>query len=160
MAKGGEVNKTRIEWCDYDRGWIEAMIDAEGWLSLIKEKRPHFKAGCTYKPTLGISNNNLNILDKAKFLLGAPRAYSRNGNGVSMVAINSGRLRIVLPLLKLIAKEKQRILLLEALDILSIHRGRGDARNDKEIGRLEGIYREMRNLNAGTGGKRKCNEHA
>lgn len=64
------MNKTKIEWCDYYRGWIEAFIDSEGSLSIIKEKRPNFVAGVTYKPTLTISNRCVPMLELAKELIG------------------------------------------------------------------------------------------
>lgn len=147
------MGKTKIEWTEFDSGWIAGMIDGEGWLSLIKEKRLHFTAKCTYKPTLGVSNKNIGIINKAKQLLGSQTNHWVNGNGVYMVAISSNLLRIILPQLKLIGKRKQQILLLEALDILSNHKGRGNCRTEKEIAQLENIYQQMHQLNANSGGK-------
>jgi hypothetical protein len=63
------MNRTGIEW-SYNRGWIEALIDSEGSISLLKEKRPRYKAGLTYKPRLNIGNKDKRLLIKAQRIIG------------------------------------------------------------------------------------------
>ena len=147
------MNKTKIPWCDYDRGWLSAIIDGEGWLSLIKEKRPEAKAGCTYKPIMGLSNKNKAIIEKARVLLCANNKAWLHKDGVEMLALTSNKLRVILPEIKFIAKERQRLLLIEALEILSVKVGKGVPRSDKSIIRLEKIYQELHLINANSGGK-------
>jgi hypothetical protein len=53
----------------------------------------------------------------------------------------------LLPQISLIVKEKQRLLLLEALDILKRHTTWNKPRTKKEMKKLENIYQKIRKLN-------------
>jgi hypothetical protein len=143
------MNRTKIEY--YDKGWIEALIDGEGSLSLIKEKRAHFKAGCTYKPRLNISNNSLELLKKARAVIGAGCIMRKKK--LKQLDVSSNGLRFLLPKIQLIVKEKQRRLLLDALHILALHKGRSREIFDEEINQLEQIYVKIRELNGGVWNK-------
>jgi hypothetical protein len=132
---------------DHDRGWIEALIDGEGSLSLLKEKRAHFKAGYSYKPRLNISNNNLQMLEKARVLIGAGCIMKKKR--LKQLDVSANGLRFLLPKIHLIIKEKQRKLLLCALRILALHRGRSNPRLDSEISQLENLHIEIHSLNDG-----------
>jgi len=140
------VNKSKIEWTDYWLGWISALIDGEGSLSLLKERRPRFKAGCTYKPRLNIANKNIEIMLTAKILFRGG-SLCENKKGVWNLDISSNRIRENLPKISLIAKERQRLLLLDALDVLNRRTTHFNPRTDMEIQRLERIYLKIRELN-------------
>jgi hypothetical protein len=138
------LNKTKID--DYDLGWISALIDGEGSISLIKQKRAHFRDGVTYAPRLNIANTCRKLLEKAHGIIGAGAIVGRSIDSLLQLDVSSNGIRVILPRIKLIAKEKQRILLLEALDILATRRGQpGPPVEGTNI--LEGIYQEMRELN-------------
>lgn len=138
------LNRSKVEWTDYTKGWIEATIDCEGSLLLIKEVRPHFRDGCTYKPKVSIGNNCVPLLEYAKQIVGfgniQPPTKSRS---TYQFECYSKALRKLLPKITLIVKEKQRLLLLEALAILEKRR-RGRYYGSK---RLSEIYIEIRDLN-------------
>ncbi len=148
------MNKTKIEWTDYDKGWLAGIIDGEGSLGLMKEKRPRCKANCTYKPRLTIGNTDIKLLIKVRKMIGGALIKhnhrfreDKNQKPFWNLDISANNLRFALPQLKLISKEKQRILLLEALHILKRHVARNNPRNAEEIDRLEKIYQKIRKLN-------------
>ena len=138
------MQKTKMS--QYEKGWIEAMIDGKGSISLLKESRPHFKAGCTYKPRLNIGNKSKPLLFFAKEIIGGG-AVILSPRGVNALDVSSNTLRWLLPQIQLIVKEKQRRLLLQALRILSRRVTRNKPRTDKELTALEGVYRGIRNAN-------------
>ena len=131
---------------DFEKGWISALIDGEGSLSLIKEKREHFTAGCTYKPRLNIGNNSLELLEKAREIIGAGAIINKNRK-LKQLDVSANGLRYLLPKITLIVKDKQRKLLLNALHYLAQHKGKGNPRTEEEINHLEEIYVKIRNLN-------------
>jgi hypothetical protein len=141
------MNRTKIEWTDYTKGWIEALIDGEGSLSLLKERRPHFKAGVTFKPRLNIGNKDARLLIRAKEIIGAGCIAGPNKNGVYNFDLSANGIRWLLPKIQLISKEEQRQLLIEALQILNRHAGRSRPRTDEELQRLEEIYHLIRKKN-------------
>lgn len=141
------MQKTRIEWTDYDLGWLSGIIDGEGSLSLLKEKRPNQKAGCQYKPRLSIGNKDLGILKKAQDLMGGAIIGPRKSD-VYELQISANNMRKILPIIKLIAKDKQRNLMIHALNLLNKrHRGRGNPMTKEEINIFESIYLNIRVLN-------------
>ena len=141
------MNKTKIEWTDYIKGWIEALIDGEGSLSLLKERRPHFKAGVTFKPRLGIGNKDVKLLIHAKEIIGAGCIIGPNKKDFYNFDLSANGIRWLLPKIRLISKEEQRLLLLEALQILNRHAGRSIPRTDEELQRLEEICHLIRSKN-------------
>ncbi len=143
------MNKTQIEWCDYYKGWIEALIDGEGNLSLIKEKRPHFTAGCTYRPELAIGNKSLPLLEQAQLVIGAGAISARSKDGLYALHVTANALRDFLPQITLIVKEQQRENLLDALNVLSRHAGRSSPRTPTELTQLKNLWTYNRYLNGG-----------
>ena len=142
------MNKTKIEWTDYDKGWLSALIDGEGSISLLKEIRPKYRAGLTYKPRINISNKNRALLEKAKEIIGHGAILGPNGKGVYNFDVSANGCREILRRIKLIAKWQQQILLLDALNILNRRCGRSKPpRTDEEISRLDKIAKTMRRLN-------------
>ena len=143
------MQKTKIEWCDYYKGWIEALIDGEGNLSLVKEKRSHFTAGCTYRPELAIGNKSLPLLQQAQAIIGGGSTGSRRKDGLHYLKVTAKCLREFLPLISLIVKEQQRENLLDALKTLSRHAGRNSPRSKEELTHLENLFQYNRYLNGG-----------
>lgn len=135
------------KWTDYDRGWLSAAIDGEGHISLTKERRPHFTAGHTYISKVGISNTSLAFLEHARDLVGAG-ALNFNGSGCGNLVFRPRIVRLILPELVFIIKERQKEIVLEAIRICARRTGRGiGGRSAYEIERLEELWREMRMLN-------------
>ena len=142
---------------DYEKGWLEAMIDGEGSISLLKEKRPKFKAGFTYKPRINVSNTCLPRLEKAKNIVGGGCIIGQDRpdrKRIYNLDVSANKIREILPQIKLVAKEEQKNLLLKALIILSRRCGRGlPPRTTEEIKKLEEIYKSIRGKNSGVGNK-------
>lgn len=143
---------TKIEWCDeFEKGWLSGIIDGEGSISLLKEKRPHFKAGYTYKPRLCIANTNLQLIKKVHTLTGgALLKQDQTAKGWKTkytIDVSANGIRQLLPHINLVAKARQLNLLKEALGILSIRCTRGRPRTNHEIERLESIAEEIRKTN-------------
>ena len=117
----------RIGWCDYNQGWIEAMIDGEGNLSLFREQRPKTELGFSFKPTLSIGSNDKILLDRVFEIIdeGSIRSHKAAPKKHThwQYSLHSNGLRRLLPKISLIIKEKQRRLLIEALDILKERNG-------------------------------------
>ena len=113
---------------DRDRGWLEGLIDGEGSLILRfyigKTKK---KSGKVYfgkdnvSPILSISNNELEILERAREIIGNGgyiiSKNSYNGKTNYELRYGSNLLRELLPYLRFTspAREKKRLLILEYL---------------------------------------------
>ena len=140
---------TAIEWGEYDKGWIESFIEAKGSLSLITEERPHYQDGITWKPMMHIANTSLELMKNVQRILGGKiltRRIREDWQIIHYLQYYSNSLRIILPKLKLLSKEKQRVLLIEALEILSKRSG---SKTSPQLGssRLVEILYEIRKLN-------------
>ena len=130
---------------EYVRGWLSALIDGEGSLTLACHRARGSNMGW-WRPLLDIGNTNLDLLKTAQRLIGAGNiSYHRgklNHKDWYLLEVTSGGLRVVLPQLGLIVKEKQRLLLIEALKLLENKHGR-----DRRDERLSEIWTEMKCLN-------------
>ncbi len=140
---------------EYEKGWISALIDGEGSLSLLKVSRPLFRDHYTWVPRLSIANTCRKLLDCAKEIIGSGHIYLKKGKTYRspfyQFECTSGTLRGFLPRIELIAKEKQRLLLIEAMDLLK-NRKYG-LKGDCGSKRLQEIYAEIRRLNSWRGNK-------
>ena len=131
-----------------DLGWLEGIIDGEGYLGMWKAKSPFAKRGFTYMCQLTIANTNKDAIEKSKRLLdGGSIGFSRKDDprwkDTWHLVAHADVLRRVLPELRLTVKDAQRRLVLEALSLISAHTNRHTP-NDS---RLEEIYNELRILN-------------
>jgi hypothetical protein len=131
---------------DYERGFLEGLIDGEGYFILSLKNR-----GVT--ALVGISNTCLPFLEKAKSILGGGRIDQSkkgkpNSRPVYHLIISSNILRWLLPQLRLVVKESQRLVMLQALDVLASRRG-GKARwHGKETWKeIEQLVLRMKELN-------------
>lgn len=147
MNKQLKIGTRGIEWTERDQGWLEAFIDSEGHISLLTERRPKFTAGVAYKPRVGIANKNLDMINKARSMCGGGAIF-RARSGVYNLDMSANVIRRFLPRLRLIAKERQRLILISALSILSKRTGRGiGPRSKTDINRLESRRLAIRRLN-------------
>lgn len=128
---------------DHDRGWLEMAIDGEGCLGVYKYP---YRKGFT---VLGmISNTDMNILNYAQSIVGGRIAYQRPGNSRHKTGHclfwTPNLLREILPQIRLIAKERQRLLVLRALELT---KNIGSRWSDCRREELLRIVHDMRILN-------------
>ena len=138
---------------DYEKGWIEAAIDGEGSLYFGKTKSKRYKRGFTWNFCVEIANTRLSFLEKAIEVVGEGKIYemgtsfrrcgfqARKVYRFSLEKRNS--IEALLFQIRLSIKEKQRLLMLEALSLTKEHKC-GFLPN---YSRLEEIESEMRKLN-------------
>jgi len=124
------------------------MIDGEGQISLHKLKRKNIKRGFEWRPYVEVAATCSDILDPLQDFLGDGHPYTRKGKGnrktLYAYRMNRSDMRRILPGLSLVIKERQRVLLIEALSILF---GSGTKLTLKDEERLEEIYQEIKKLN-------------
>lgn len=142
-----------------DLGWLEGIIDGEGSLGLTRVTAPNYRLGYYYQPLLSIWSSDWCIVDRAHSLVGAGSVggpYKQNGLGhrpMYTFRVYSRGLRVILPRLRLTAKEPQRTLLLEALKLLE-QSGRGRHNDLSHYSRLDEIHARFKILNSSKG--KKC----
>jgi len=133
-------------------GWLEGMIDGEGSLSISKNKTKECKRGFSYRPRLSFGqSDNFSIPEIIRIVfkltnlenVGKNTRTYEKWKTQNRIWFESNILRKLLPQLKLIIKEKQRLLMIEFLDLISKNK-KGFTINDD---RLEEIYLEMKELN-------------
>ncbi len=139
------------DWTEEEKGWLEGIIDGEASLSLIFDKGP---AKDRFRAVMAIYNTDLKIIGEAQRLTNGPlythdyQLKHPNHKVRYAIVLQHNRLRAILPRIKLVGKERQRILLLEALEIMQRRRG-GNHIVHPEDGtmRLRQIVDEMKALN-------------
>lgn len=140
-----------VRYSDYNRGRLEMAIDCEGCLSLNKAKINWGKR-FQWLPRLVIDNTNKKLLETLKEIsgglgnVGPMRGATGNWKATYYWQLHANALRVILPQLKLVIKEEQRILLLEALQLIEENRYHSICSYENEV-RLEQIYEDMENLN-------------
>jgi hypothetical protein len=135
----------------YERGFLEAALDSEGYIGLYK--RPsntrYRKRTFTWHLEVGISNTNVYFLEKIRGIVGngGVSIHQNNKSGNAKPAwsyrFEHSRLRVLLPQLRLVVKEQQRLLAIEFLALVNEHRPRYTP-NDN---RIEEIWKQLRALN-------------
>jgi len=140
---------------EYERGWLEALIDSEGclYLGFRRERDGPLRS---FQSRIVIGNTDRFLLEKAAMIIPAsiseysPKTSSHHRRKQAyQLHWFSNTLRRILPQLKLVTKEKQRVLMLEALEILDrrkkSHPQTGFSENDTK--RLIEIEADFRRLN-------------
>jgi len=137
---------------DYAKGFLEAAIDGEGCILLSTYHRSKYTGKVYYNPVLQIGNKSKEWLELVREI--ADDYGNINGkHGFYTYAMSWGGMRGVLPQLGLVVKEKQRVLILEALDILyKLRAYKGKYFKDSSFRgiaekRLAEIAREIKELN-------------
>lgn len=108
------------ELTEYERGFIEGFLDADGCIGLYKQMYDYGR-GWTIRLTLTFSNNSLEILEKIYDILGESGSIVKRVNkGVFNYDLKyrHNAMRRILPQLKLIIKEHRRKTALAILDRL------------------------------------------
>jgi hypothetical protein len=143
-------------------GWLEGIIDGEGYLGILKSKAKKCKEGFYWNVKLSIANTNLEICKKTQNLFSkydyvggsitkqTPKI--KNSKVIYIFNAKIGAIRNILPLLHLIVKERQRQILLEALDVKEKYRiseiyGKGGGRPSDIEKKMETLYQETKTLN-------------
>ena len=111
---------------EYEKGFIEAAIDCDGSLSLIKDTyhkdhgyRKRMKRGYYIRITMSFSNNSLELLGKIQDILESnlTPALAKGTKNYNMVYRHTV-LRWLLPQIELVIKEQRRKIALQILDLL------------------------------------------
>lgn len=131
---------------EFERGWISALIDGEGSLSLYFSKqktsnRPRVNCKIT------ISNTDIKLLKYAQKIIGGSickKPPKGNRKPSYVLSICSGILRDILPL-PLIGKKKQQKILIRALQLLDgKNRGGTKTINGKRVGRTRPLWKDKK----------------
>lgn len=139
------INKSVKTLSKYDAGFIAGCIDSDGFLGFYKGKQRN-PQNIKWVVTVGITNNDFKLIATLKEIIGVGcihREKITKNAPVFRLTLSSRMLRGLLPQIKLIRKEKQRQLLLEALDLLQWHTKDHTPNHE----RLEEIRQEMKILN-------------
>lgn len=145
-----------VELTERELGYLEGILDGEGTVTLCRQKRKrnwgdrsYLKNYC-YAPLVSVANTNTKILQYIKDLLGGgtispSKALARQRPKSKILykyIMTRPLMREILPQLELVAKETQRLMLIDALEILKrrVH----ERRYGTEM--LEAIYQEMKRL--------------
>ncbi len=154
--------RTNKHLTDYERGWLEALIDSEGCI--------YFNVGnfqeryLRWRATVQVGNKNRELLEKALRIVGSGSLNSYNPKGnrnyAWQLTWHAATVRVLLPQLDLIVKREQKRLILVALEILEERRKTGSTQYTDDIqARLITIAEEFRKLNF-RGRKSKLGEFA
>ena len=113
------------ELTDYERGFIEAMIDMDGSISMSRRKRGLVRCQVIF------NNNSLELIEKVQRILGTyMKPVIKKGSKNYKISFGSGICRWLLPQLRLTAKEEKRKLVLK---FLSLSEGLGRNPNQYDV---------------------------
>lgn len=143
---------------DYERGFLEAAIDFEGSLTIRRLKMvKRYSHGYEIVPMGLVSNTNIELLKKLQSILGGGsivvhQRYKDHQDYKPSYRYNFTRdaMRCVLPQLTLIEKERQRELVVKALEVIKRRGGTYHAGNqmpDSVYQELSDMVDEIRTLN-------------
>lgn len=136
---------------DYETGFLEAHIDTDGSISLHRRRNRPF----SWNPELAFTNTCPELLEKLRGIcqggfMNPQRSVRQksdkgplNKKPLYRYVVSKTRMREILPQLTLVKKERQRILMIEALGMLR----RGKRHSEAEVQRLLEIHRELGQLN-------------
>ena len=129
----------------YEKGFIEAALDGEGTIGLYKEKTEKVRRGFCWRVRCQISNTNKLWLEKIKRIIGAGHIgkdyrHRENHHQCYTLYLSANVTRQLLPQIKLVIKEKRRVLTIEALHLLKEH----TSSNTSHDATLKEIFHEMR----------------
>lgn len=132
----------------YNKGWLSGLIDGEGSIVLTKNNgAKRNKIGYTIAPYINIANTNVKLLNTVKKIIGEGSVrYCGYGKNLEIYkyTLGSNGCRKLLPQLKLIVKDKQRVLLLKALQVL---KSRNRYSGNKHLNTLFSIRHKIQSLN-------------
>lgn len=131
----------------YSDGYLAGIIDGEGSIGLYNCKGRE----SNWRPLLTITNTSLEMIESMRDICGGgsircSSSIKDNEKPIYIYTMSSNLMRKILPNLTLIIKERQRELILEALEILG-HIRNQYSKNYQERLRIEEIASELRVLN-------------
>ena len=141
---------------DYQKGWLAGLLDGDGVIGLHISKTGSLrknKRGFTWKPVIVFCNTNLDIIQAVCRLLNKKRpprqinkANGKRRKKIWKVSLTKAETQWVCEHLILHGKERQRVLLIEAIQLSNKVGGRRPTDHPSEL-RLIQIYKAMRQLN-------------
>jgi len=164
MSKDNYNSMADFNLTEREKGWLEGIIDGEGCISIGKSKSKSSKQGFFWNPICVVSNTNLKICEKVKELFSDTNAdyiggcitkrQPKLGNSKIIYTFSAKRysMKYILPQIKFIAKERQREIVIKAMDILEKYKisniyGNGQGRPDDIENEMIKLYEEMKMLN-------------
>ena len=107
------------ELSDYAKGFLEAAIDGEGSIFLTTYHRSKYTGRIYYNPGCQTGNKSKEWLELMREVAGDHGNISGGKIEFYNYQMSWKGMRRILPQLGLVIKERQRVLILEALDILA-----------------------------------------
>jgi len=152
-----ELYKTKAYWL----GYLAGILDGEGTISLHKVRRniirgKIYERGFDWHPCVQIGSSEVEVLNTLQDICEGGTVHKANtwkGKQFYVLSIPPNTQRDVLQKIRLVIKERHRVLLLEALEKI----GRWNKTLVNEI-RLTQIYEEFKKLNVKGRNKRKLGE--
>jgi len=132
---------------DRERGWLEGILDGEGSFSLSPNSTKACRRGFSWQIKVGIVSTDRAIIEKVRAIIGQGSINSTPPRGLGKKTVFAYRIPVkafeALRSIELVAKEKQKLLILEAADLISKQR----AYHTPYDGRIEKIRLALRELN-------------
>lgn len=138
-----------------ETGWLEGIIDGEGCITLGKSANKAYARGFTWRVRTRINMTHKKTVEKCMILtkeitginegsIGSinPQKKRSNHKVCHALTLRAKASLLLLKKIKLVTKERQRILAIEALELLRMNK-----RKHTNDVRLEEIYQEMKDLN-------------
>jgi len=127
-------------------GFLEGIIEGEGYIGLAKNKNRTSRRGFQWKPILSVSNDSFELLCKVKEICQGGY-FINKGNGRKEFRIGPNKMREFLPKLNFVNKRKQARLILRALELVNQNRHRKKSEKFLNDPELENIRLEIMRLN-------------
>jgi hypothetical protein len=139
---------------DAQLGWIAGVIDGEGSLGVVKEKkRKKGKMYISYACKLQITATSYSMVSKMRefcggYIFGKIPA-TRNRKKAFLYILSGPGLRALLPRVRhlLVVKDRQADIVLRVLQLTGRHLAKGLRKNENRLLELEKLYQEIRELN-------------
>jgi hypothetical protein len=145
-----------------EKGWLEGIIDGEGYLAILKNKNKNSKNGYVWSMYLSVTSTRREICEKLLKLFSNEKYVG--GNIIKKPAKNKNckdayyfmakrySAKRILPQLNFVIKERHRELLIKALDLVEKYRiGEyfmgGNGRPPEVENEIIKLYEEMKILN-------------
>lgn len=140
---------------EFERGWISGIIDSDGWIGLHKQKTSQNKIreyGYTGRGSIDSISKEFLLKIKKVVKLGCIQQLKSKGKGrypnaktLWRYSLCANGLRYLLPQIKLVIKERRRILLIEALKLSKIihHNAHNEKIKERCFRKLEIIAEKL-----------------
>jgi len=134
---------------EHEKGWFEGYLDADGSLTIIKVRRAKIPRGYYYVPHMVLYSTNKEAMEKVRnfiqygYVVRVEYKKRPECKPLYRYYLSGAKLKKLLEQMTLIIKEKQRLLLIEAIDLLA----KKGADEELAYKRLDEICAEIRRLN-------------